>query len=46
MPVPTLTIGTTGKHRFGRRPFQLTGAEIATHKHVIGVTGMGKSKWT
>lgn len=43
MTPPILTLGTTGKY-LHKRPFRLTGSEIATHKHVIGVTGQGKSK--
>lgn len=43
MPIPTLTLGTTGKY-LCKRVFRLNSHEIATHKHVIGVTGQGKSK--
>ena len=38
-----ITLGTQGLPLLGR-PFVLEPAEVATHKHVIGVTGQGKSK--
>lgn len=41
---PALTLGTYGSP-FLRRPFTLGPAEIAAHKHVIGLTGQGKSKF-
>lgn len=40
---PTITLSTVGKFA-AKRVFRLNSHEIATHKHVIGVTGQGKSK--
>ncbi len=42
MTTTTLTIGTVGQYLL-KRPFRLIAAEVATHKHVIGLTGQGKS---
>lgn len=42
-PAAQLTLGTYGLSLFQRK-FVLGPTEIATHKHVIGVTGQGKSK--
>jgi Type IV secretion-system coupling protein DNA-binding domain len=41
---PSLTLGTYGPSFLGR-PFRLGAAGIAAHKHVIGLTGQGKSKF-
>jgi hypothetical protein len=40
---PTLTLGIYGPPLVGQR-FVLGPAEVASHKHVIGLTGQGKSK--
>jgi len=40
---PTLRIGTRNSWFF-QFPFSLTEQQIHTHKHVMGLTGMGKSK--
>lgn len=41
-PEPAVILGSYGF--LGLHRLQLTGAGIATHKHVIGLTGQGKSK--
>ncbi len=41
---PSLTLGTYGPS-FVRRRFNLDASGIAAHKHVIGLTGQGKSKF-
>lgn len=41
---PALTLGTTG-HPLLRRPFVIGPEGVAAHKHVIGLTGQGKSKF-
>lgn len=41
---PTLTLGTHGP-RLLRSPFVLKPESVAAHKHVIGLTGQGKSKF-
>src|SRR5216117_3515168 len=40
---PRLILGQTGSW-YWRRPLVLHGSDISTHKHVIGLTGQGKSK--
>jgi hypothetical protein len=40
---PSLLLGETGEG-WGRTAFRLGPAEVATHKHIIGVTGQGKSR--
>lgn len=40
---PSLVLGTTDGGLFGRE-FSLGTAEVASHKHVIGITGQGKSR--
>src|SRR3954465_13800869 len=40
--VPRVTLGRT-THRFLPRSVFLTPAEIARHKHIIGISGSGKS---
>lgn len=42
-PRPRLHLGSYGLP-FLRRSFTLAGNDVATHKHVMGVTGQGKSK--
>jgi hypothetical protein len=41
-PAPRLTLGVT-THRLFPRPVNLTPAELARHKHIIGISGSGKS---
>lgn len=41
---PTLTLGTYGRSIF-TRSLVLGAADVAAHKHVIGLTGQGKSKF-
>lgn len=41
---PALTLGTYGPPLVNR-PFVLDADEVAAHKHVIGLTGQGKSKF-
>lgn len=41
---PTLTLGTYGPSLL-RSPFVLKPESVAAHKHVIGLTGQGKSKF-
>ncbi|MCC7364838.1 MAG: type IV secretion system DNA-binding domain-containing protein [Dehalococcoidia bacterium] len=41
---PSLTLGTYGPSLL-RRPFKLGASGIAAHKHGIGLTGQGKSKF-
>src|SRR3989442_431602 len=41
---PALTLGTYGPPLINR-PFVLGAADVTAHKHVIGTTGMGKSKF-
>ena len=40
---PSVTLGTSGPPVIGR-PVVLKGTELAAHKHILGVTGQGKSK--
>src|SRR5579872_4892355 len=40
---PSVTLGTYGFGPF-RLPFRLKGEDLAMHKHVMGLTGQGKSK--
>jgi hypothetical protein len=42
-PEPSVTIGHWGKWPF-RFPFKLNVKKLKTHKHVMGITGQGKSK--
>ncbi len=42
MTTPVLILGTVGKYLL-KRPFRLHSDEVATHKHVIGLTGQGTS---
>src|SRR6266852_4947013 len=44
MKSPCLTIGHSGRWPF-RVPVVLTGRELAKHKHIMGTSGRGKSKF-
>src|SRR3954470_4055545 len=41
---PRVTLGISG-HPWLRRPYTLDARQLASHKHVIGLTGQGKSKF-
>ena len=44
MTEPRLILGRYGPW-WRKRPFALTGSDISVHKHVMGLTGQGKSKF-
>jgi len=41
---PSVTLGTWGLPFGLRWPFRLSATDLRTHKHIMGVTGQGKSK--